>query len=198
MADRNLSDGDARLWRRVAATVRPIDPRRPVPVDPAGATRPLAAKSHPAKPDAVELKPHGARTQPVATPPPKSAGRSPPRVPTDTLDGGWDRRLGRGVVQPDRTIDLHGHSLASAHAVLDHALHRALADGMRVLLVVTGKPPAPHSERPHARGAIRAAIGDWLAGSRHADRIAAVRGAHPRHGGQGAIYVILRRLRPIS
>ena len=62
-------------------------------------------------------------------------------------------------------------------------------------LNATGKPPRPESERPHARGAIRAAIADWLAASRHADAIAAVRGAHPRHGGQGALYIVLRRPR---
>ena len=42
---------------------------------------------------------------------------------------------------------------------------------------------------------IAAQVADWLALSRHAGRIAAVRGAHPRHGGQGALYVILRRRR---
>ena len=61
------------------------------------------------------------------------------------------------------------------------------------MLLITGKPPRPDSERPHARGAIREAVGDWLASSRHADRIAAVRNAHPRHGGQGALYIVLRR-----
>ena len=70
-----------------------------------------------------------------------------------------------------------------------------IARGDRVLLLVTGKPPRPESKRPHARGAIRAAIGDWLAASRHAHAIASVRGAHPRHGGAGALYIVLRRPR---
>jgi DNA-nicking Smr family endonuclease len=110
-----------------------------------------------------------------------------------TLDGSWDRRLSRGLTQPDATLDLHGHTLHSAHALLDQGLERAIARGDRVLLLVTGKPPRPESERPHARGAIRAAVADWLAASRHADRIAAVRNAHPRHGGAGALYIVLRR-----
>ena len=110
-----------------------------------------------------------------------------------TLDGSWDRRLTRGMTQPDVTLDLHGHTLASAHALLDHGLDRAFAHGNRVVLLVTGKPPRPESERPHARGAIRAAVADWLAASRFADRIAAVRGAHARHGGAGALYIVLRR-----
>lgn len=97
------------------------------------------------------------------------------------------------MVSPESAIDLHGHSLASAHDRLDRGLDDAVRRGDRVLLLVTGKPPRAESERPHARGAIRAAVGDWLAASRHADRIAAVRGAHPRHGGTGALYIILRR-----
>jgi DNA-nicking Smr family endonuclease len=116
--------------------------------------------------------------------------------PGQTLDGGWDRRLSRGAVMPDSSIDLHGHTLDGAYRALDAALDRAIARGDRVLLLVTGKPPRPDSERPHARGRIRAAVGDWLAASRHADRIAAVRGAHPRHGGAGALYIVLRRSRP--
>lgn len=97
----------------------------------------------------------------------------------------------RGIVAPDRTVDLHGHTLTSAHSALDHALAQAIADDARLVLLITGKPP----KGDERRGAIRAAIGDWLAGSRHAARIAAVRNAHPRHGGAGALYVILRRRR---
>jgi len=122
---------------------------------------------------------------------------APPTTPTPgtTLDGSWDKRLSRGMVQPDATVDLHGHTLNSAYAMLDDALGRSIARGDRVILLITGKPPRPDSERPHARGAIRAAVGDWLHASRHADSIAAVRGANPRHGGSGALYIVLRRPR---
>jgi len=59
------------------------------------------------------------------------------------------------------------------------------------VLLITGhhRPGDP----PVRRGAIRAAVHDWLAASRHSRDIAAVRGAHPRHGGGGSLYVILRR-----
>lgn len=79
--------------------------------------------------------------------------------------------------------------------MLDYQLDQSIRQGERMILLVTGRPPRKESERPHARGAIRAAIGDWLQLSRHADMIAAVRNAHPRHGGAGALYVILRRKR---
>ena len=92
------------------------------------------------------------------------------------------------------SVDLHGHNLATAYALLDGRLEQAILSGARILLLVTGKPPSS-PDRPVARGAIRAAVGDWLAASRHAGAIAAVRGAHPRHGGEGALYIVLRRSR---
>jgi DNA-nicking Smr family endonuclease len=71
------------------------------------------------------------------------------------------------------------------------ALERAIDSGERVLLLITGhsRPGQP----PVERGRIRAAVHDWLAVSRHAPRIAAVRNAHRRHGGGGSLYIILRR-----
>lgn len=173
------------LWRRVAATVKPIARSVPVPA------KPLAPAMVTRAPDPVDAPARvKGRVPPVRVPVPVPAA-----PPPDTLDGGWDRRLSRGLIGPDSTVDLHGHTLASAHAMLDHGLARSIARGDRVLLLITGNPPRPESQRPHARGAIRAAVDGWIAASPHADRIAAVRGAHPRHGGRGALYIVLRRQR---
>lgn len=158
------------------ATVTPLGPGR---AEPAGS--PAVSSSTPSWRVAEPRK------QPL---PPRAA------APGVTLDGSWDRQLTRGSVQPDATVDLHGHTLTSAYALLDRALDRSRARGDRVVLLITGKPPRPDSERPHARGVIRAAVGDWLRASPHAGAIAAVRGAAPRHGGAGALYIILRRARP--
>lgn len=182
---RQLNADEADLWARVMATVKPL---RPVPV---AVAKPVAAAPVPVK----ATRPSKALTRAVAAVRPVAAKPviAAPSPRQNTLDGSWDKKLTRGIVSPDSSIDLHGHTLSSAHAMLDDGLSRAIARGDRVLLLVTGKPPRPESERPHARGAIRAAIADWLAASRHADAIAAVRGAHPRHGGQGALYIVLRR-----
>ncbi|KQO07316.1 DNA mismatch repair protein MutS [Sphingomonas sp. Leaf242] len=209
MAGRPLNPDEAQLWARVMQTVRPMRvvavriPERapplppppkpiigpngkivPAPPAPMGRVKPLVR---------TVVTPYAARAGGGAGAKPVVARPAPKPITANTLDGGWDKRLTRGVVSPDSSIDLHGHTLASAHALLDVGLGRAIARGDRVLLLVTGKPPRPESERPHARGAIRSAVADWLAGSRHADSIAAVRGAHPRHGGQGALYIVLRR-----
>ncbi|RDE06828.1 Smr/MutS family protein [Sphingomonas aracearum] len=192
MADRPLSPDERALWARVLVSVRPLH-RTALPVRAAAATtaqaRPVAAPP-PAR--AAKAKAGRVPAAAPAPPPPPPAARP---LDSATLDGSWDRQVTRGLVVPDRTVDLHGHNLHSAYGLLDDALERAIAAGDRVILLVTGKPPRPESERPHARGAIRAAVNDWLAGSRHSSAIAAVRGAHPRHGGSGALYIVLRRAR---
>ncbi|WP_294197426.1 Smr/MutS family protein [uncultured Sphingomonas sp.] len=177
MAARRLGPDEEALWARVRATVRPMPGRK------------LAAPA----PERLPLPaPVSAAPMPFTPTPPPSHAR---REPGETLDGGWDRRLAGGVVAPDRMIDLHGHTLASAHAALEMGLAQAVARQDRVILLVTGKPPRPESQRPHGRGAIRASIADWLRLSIHAGAIAAVRNAHPRHGGAGALYIVLRRRR---
>ena len=72
-------------------------------------------------------------------------------------------------------------SLDGAWQAIDRALDQAIAGGERLVLLITGheRPGEP----PVRRGAIRAAVHDWLAASRHAGDIAAVRAAHRRHGG---------------
>ena len=82
-------------------------------------------------------------------------------------------------------------TLDQAWDAIDRGLDHAIARGDRVVLLVTGhhRPGEP----PIQRGKIRAAVHDWLAASRHARDIAAVRAAHRRHGGGGSLYLVLRR-----
>jgi DNA-nicking Smr family endonuclease len=177
---RRLSPDEQALWDKVVASVRPLHQRAASPPAPAEAT------PEPAKPAPAPPRPRASPRRTLPAPPPPAPGT--------TLDGSWDRRLSRGLVQPDATVDLHGHNLATAYELLDDRLDRAIAEGARLLLLITGKPPTD-KRRPVGRGAIRAAVGDWLHASRHASAIAAVRGAHPRHGGAGALYIVLRRKR---
>lgn len=183
MSGRPLGPDEAALWARVLATVRPLPGKRPPP----------APRQHSREGGNPEPK-----AAVPATPGPRlrasTVAAKPPR-PGTTLDSSWDRRLSRGLAAPDFTVDLHGHTLATAYARLDGALEQAILAQARVVLLITGKPPRPDSERPHVRGVIRDAVGDWLAASRHASAIAAVRNAHPRHGGPGALYIVLRRQR---
>ncbi|WP_118857024.1 Smr/MutS family protein [Sphingomonas mesophila] len=174
---RRLDADQAQLWARVAATIRPLS--REVPVETAA---PIAeVPQAPAKPRG-RVPP----TRPAPVPPPR-----PRQLSEGGLDGHWERRLRSGTVEPDRILDLHGHNLDRAWRAIDDGLERAIASGERVVLLITGH--ARPGEPPVQRGRIRAAVHDWLAASRHASRIAAVKGAHRRHGGGGSLYLILRR-----
>ena len=168
---RSLSPDEAALWARVAATITPLS----------------RASNEPH----IVVKPTKNIVQPQT---PQSAGKASGVTRGTigkTLDGGWDRRLSQGAVAPDRVIDLHGHSLDSAWRTIDRGLEQAIAAGDRLVLLITGHRRA--GDPPLVRGRIRAAVNDWLAASRHAGSIAAIRAAHRRHGGGGSLYVILRR-----
>lgn len=185
VARRRLSPEEQALWQRLARTVSPLSLRPPpvLPTAPEPEPEPVGvAGESPPPPKRVKGR----------IPPPRIATVPPsPRPPRDAvLDRGWEKRIRSGALQPEASVDLHNHSLAAAHAVLNHAIDRAVQGGTRVLLVITGKPRPAGGD---GRGAIRAQIGDWLERSPHADRIASIRVAHPRHGGSGALYVIFRR-----
>jgi len=183
---RRLSPAEAEIWARVAETVTPIAPVRKPMAQPA--PPPVVVAEPPAPPRRIKGR----------VPPPLPAPPPPTPRPLDRqgagLDAGWDKRLAKGTVAPDFTLDLHGANLDMAHTRLDHGLTLALAQGARVVLLITGKArPHDAADRSSQRGAIRAKFLDWLAHGSHAGNIAAVRPAHPRHGGGGAVYIILKR-----
>ncbi|MES2302934.1 MAG: Smr/MutS family protein [Pseudomonadota bacterium] len=186
-APRGLSPDEAALWEKVAATIVPMNPVRKVrPVQP----EPVVVHT-PALPKAIK----GRVPAPRPAPPPPSPVARP--LQTHGLDSTWDRKLARGTIVPDVTIDLHGLGLDAAHGRLNGGIAQALAMGSRVILLIAGKhrPHDEHDARGSRRGAIRAKLLDWLAHSSHASQIAAVRPAQPRHGGAGAVYIVLRKAR---
>jgi DNA-nicking Smr family endonuclease len=169
---RRLTAHERALWARVAASVKPLPGRQApsVPIAPAPAAAPAPANS-----TTVAKR--------VPTPAPPKA-----RLPHPlgaTLDGSWDRQIARGRLVPDRIIDLHGHTLATAHGVLASAI--LAADGARVILVITGKG------RPDRPSRIRDELMHWLNRPDLRAQVASLRNAHPRHGGSGAFYIVLRR-----
>ncbi|PNU03207.1 Smr/MutS family protein [Novosphingobium guangzhouense] len=190
---RRLTAEEKAIWAQVARTVKPLVPSRP---SAAGAPEPAPA---PAPVMSIDIAPPPAKKVKGRVPPPLLPKAPPPKprseVPVN-LDGSWEKRISKGTLLPDFSLDLHGSNLDQAYVRLMHGLLQAKAMGARVVLIVTGKPrPVDAADRGNARGAIRAKIADWLAASEHASDIVAVRGAHRRHGGQGAIYVVLRKRR---
>lgn len=181
---RRLDNVEKALWGRVIETVKPLHVARP------------NVEAKPSKPAAKSLGKVQKVTVPVAskatvvTPAKRSEHKAPPRH--HNLDGHWDRRIHRGAIVPDISIDLHDANLTRAYSRLDGALEQAIAQKLKVILLVTGKPRSHDRASGEGRGAIPAVVRDWLGASRHARHITAVRNAHPRHGGTGALYIILK------
>lgn len=181
---RRLAPEEKALWGKVMATVKPLVAARVV-------AEPIPLKIE--KPKVTIPKPVVRKKvdQPKAVP-------APIKPPVqNTLDSTWDRRIHKGAIIPDISVDLHETNLSGAYARLDNALEQAIHQKLRVLLLVTGKPRehdrASGPSGQAGRGAIAAVVRDWLAASRHAASISAVRNAHPRHGGTGALYIVLKR-----
>jgi DNA-nicking Smr family endonuclease len=188
---RRLSAEERAVWGRVAGTVRPAAGRK-APSDPFIPSE--VEGSLGAKPKVTTMF----TSVTLGQIPRLRSGRTAAtnNNSQNTLDGSWDKRLRLGQAAPDFTIDLHGETLSSAHARLNRSLAAAIRSEARIILLITGRPAKDNPRLPPtSRGVIRATVGDWLAASPYASHIAAVRGAHPRHGGAGALYLILRRAR---
>ena len=176
---RRLSAHERALWARVAASVKPLPGKR-------APEMPAVVTPAPVAPAPVALAPPKALSRPIPPQPRLTPPLKPKPHPLGApLDGTWDRQISRGRLQPDRVIDLHGHTVPDAHATLASAI--LAGDGTRVILVVTGKG------RPDRPARIRAELMHWLERPDLRPHVASLRAAHPRHGGGGAFYIILRR-----
>ena len=115
------------------------------------------------------------------------------------LDGNTQEKLRRGALRPEARIDLHGYTEEAAHHALLSFLERAQKGGLRLVLVVTGKGNPKNEDgagwtmRRH--GILKEMVPRWLNERAFAALIAGTAAAHLRHGGGGALYVYLRKLR---
>lgn len=102
----------------------------------------------------------------------------------------------RGRILPEARLDLHGMTAERAHAALTRFICAAHADGRRLVLVITGKGRGPdEAGLPYRPGILRYSVPHWLATPPLARMVLEVVEAHRSHGGAGALYVYLRRLR---
>ena len=189
MAPRRLRHDEARLWGLVASTVRPgRGPERlPEPeVEPAPAPPAVAPAATPKprvrpRPSAEALSalvghgfqpPRPGRTRPLPDPPPIEPNRR--------------HRIARARDPIGARLDLHGLDQDRARTALHAFLRQSHDEGLRAVLVITGKG------RP-ADGVLKSRAPEWLAEAAVRPLIAGVSPAERRHGGEGALYVALKR-----
>ena len=177
---RGLSDEDRALWESVAKQVKPLRKRR--------ASKPLVVTAD------VDGK---AVPKPVASPRSAAPTRiilpSKPEPPPLAPIGRRERsHLSRGRKEIDARLDLHGMTQTRAHRALFGFLQRAHHDGLTFVLVITGKGKiGAESER----GVLRRQVPQWLGLPEFRALVVGFEEAHIGHGGEGALYVRVRRAR---
>jgi DNA-nicking Smr family endonuclease len=175
-----LSADDQALWTTVTRSIKPLRPAK-------------SRRSPP--PDTPEAgKAEAERTaMPRSTPVTASKKGSPPLAP---LGRRMRQRLARGSEPIERRLDLHGLTQRAAHDALVHFLRAAQADGARMVLVVTGKGARMADPDPFAeRGVLRRLVPQWLTVPECRNLVVGFEAATIGHGGEGALYVRLRRPR---
>jgi DNA-nicking Smr family endonuclease len=151
-----------------------------------------------------DVKRLAARSEPPPAPPPKPTVKKTddtfvplqpaPTLPPLTLDrfAGIDRanaeRLKRGRHAVEARLDLHGMTQAEAHRALGAFIRASRADGKRCVLVITGRGSV-------GAGVLKSAVPRWLDEPELRPHLLAIATAQPRDGGNGALYVMLRRTR---
>jgi DNA-nicking Smr family endonuclease len=169
---RPLSEEERALWTGFVRSIEPLPrTKRVKPVATAGEASPLSP-------------PPPLRATAQATAPP---AKSPPLAPFDRR---LKQRVARGRDAIDARIDLHGLTQAEAHRELLRFVRQAQADGAKIALVVTGK-----GDRHGERGVLKRQVPLWLALPEFRPFVVGFEDAHVSHGGQGALYLRLRRVR---
>ncbi len=177
---RQLSDEERALWKNVARLVKPLRKLTE-------AVEPPSEQTPKLPPPKLRAKSAGPAPNVVASP------KSPPLAP---LDRRLKQRVARGREPIEARLDLHGMTQAQAHTELLRFLRCAQADGVRTVLVVTGKGLRSRDHgQDHERGVLRRQVPMWLALPEFRLFVVGFDAAHVGHGGQGALYVRLRRSR---
>jgi DNA-nicking Smr family endonuclease len=182
MGPRRLSDDERVLWKGVTRSIAPLRKRaRPDITD--DAERPVVAgpkaRARPSPPPSIA---------------PKAAPSKPAAPPLAALTRKTKKRIARGAHAIDGRLDLHGMTQAEAHDALFAFLRARQARGGRTVLVITGKG-ARGSEESGGRGVLKRMVPLWLSLPEFRGLIAGFESAAIGHGGDGAMYVSLRKMR---
>lgn len=196
---RGLRPGDLELWNRVAQTVRARDAAHMKP-GPASGTTPNMADKPPGLVEARKMPAgFGLGTQSRPGPVPKVSLFAQGQSTSNPLrmDAKAHAALQKGKLAPEARLDLHGLTLAQAHQALVGFIARTHGQGKRLVLVITGKGKErlDHNAMPSHLGLLRYQAPRWLQMPPLDHHVLQVSQAHPRHGGEGALYVYLRRSR---
>jgi DNA-nicking Smr family endonuclease len=201
---RNMTPEEEQLWRHAMRDIMPMSPVKGL----GSSSEPYSLRDHPEGRN--HHKTSGTKKQnksplPVirhVRPSAASISNATSKSDLSNLDRKEKQRVRRGKIEVDGKIDLHGLRQNEAHTVLIERIGRARLDGKRILLIVTGKGSSKGGSRNGSEpfwarggGVLRNQVPAWLRQDPLRSMIFSVQDAHQRHGGGGALYVFLKRVR---
>lgn len=183
-------EDDHALWQAVTKTVRPLKKRPPLPPSLAPSLSFEDLQEAPTKPAPRKRAPKHAVG--LSSPPPPAPPAALPPLEHGSqpgLDKATAKRLRRGQVQIEGRIDLHGMVQDEARPALERFIESAWREGKREVLVITGKG----TRADGSIGVLRQAVPRWLNEAPNRLRITAFTHAAAKDGGEGALYVRIKR-----
>jgi len=178
---------DRNLWKEVMRDAKPLRKKGRRANLPEEEERPAGTSSRKADPRSAPRAPAKA---PTRTPPAKPAPAPLAHGSSAGVDKRKAARFRRGKLEIEATLDLHGMMRAEAQRALDRFLERCEGQGKRCVLVITGKGLSKDEG-----GVLRQEVPRWLNEPENRDRVLSFDYAQQRHGGMGALYVLLKRRR---
>ncbi|MEL7343966.1 MAG: Smr/MutS family protein [Pseudomonadota bacterium] len=195
---RGLSEDDKALWEQTASSVTRMEKGTLLHREAPKPTTPTVRKQPQPAPERPKLFQVGskAKSAPGYMDTAPSLVEQFSKAPVQ-MDRKAFQNLKRGKKSPEARIDLHGMTLAQAHPALTRFIARAHGDGLRLVLVITGKGKNRDQGGPIPErfGALRHQVPEWLRQGAMAHVVMQITPAHVKHGGGGAYYVYLRRRR---
>ena len=196
MKRRRLRPDEEELWRKVVSNAERLHPEKPLrPQDfvTTPTTQPRKKATFEAIPKSLTIQPSVPKTSTRLSPSiAEQVGGQPVQMDRKAFD-----QLKRGKLRPEAKLDLHGMTLERAHPALTRFILNAQSQGKRLVLVVTGKGKQRDDGGPIPvrSGVLRHQVPQWLSMPPLSPAVLQVTQAHLRHGGGGAYYVYLRKLR---
>ena len=190
-----MSEEDAKLWHKISETAKPLESKKRdrLPTieiqekNRSGHKKPQLKKAN-----------NNVKSKTSVSPKPQTPKTAPPI--TD-IDHRKKRKLGSEQIEIQATLDLHGYRQEQAHTALKSFIRNAQAQSYKYVLVITGKgtkkKPSQNEywQDDYEPGMLKRNVPEWLSDSDLRNCVVGYSAAHQKHGGEGALYVQIRKLK---
>ncbi len=192
----HLSEEDAKLWQKFSATAQPLSQQqRNRANDFESEFERTLKREQPRPKQSAPAKKANTQTKFPAKP----ARPEPKKPPIENIDRKKVRKLGSDQITIDATLDLHGYRQEQAHTTLRSFIRNCQVRDFRYVLIITGKGATTKNSSRNIwdapePGVLKRNVPMWLSDVDMRDYVVGYTKAHQKHGGDGALYVQIRKM----